>query len=255
MEQFATYPSLRGRGIFVTGGATGIGAAIVQGFLRQGSVVGFIDIDTNAAHALIENCRNIGLSMPWFRKGDVTKIEELQSSISDFSEYTGTLDVLVNNVANDSRHDPQSVSEESWRSCMSVNLDSAFFASQEAIALMLPSKSGSIINMSSISALRGPAHMPGYVSAKAALLGMSKALAREYGRDGIRVNAVLPGWVITERQLNLWLSKEAEEESMSRAALKKRIMPSDVADLVLFLASDQSRMITGQDFIIDGGRL
>lgn len=246
---FATYPSLSGRSVMITGGATGIGAAMVEAFAEQGARVGFIDIDETSAAALRDRIEDT-----WFCPVDVTEVAALKAAVGDFAESRG-LDVLINNVANDARHEPLEVTEEGWRACMAVNLDSAFFASQAAIAIMRKAGGGGIINVSSINALIGPAEMPGYVSAKAGLLGLTKALARHYGPEAIRVNAILPGWVVTERQLALWLTPEAEEEWMRQVALKARIMPRDVANLALFLASDDSAMITNQHFVIDGGRI
>lgn len=255
MGRKATYPSLSGRRVFVTGGATGIGAALVGAFTEQGAVVGHVDLAEAEAAVLDEELASSGHPMPWFRRVDVTDIAALKASIADFAAQTGGIEVLVNNAANDMRHDPLQVTPESWRNCMAVNLDSAFFASQQAIALMRGKGGGSIISFSSINALLGPDRMPGYVTAKAGLLGMTKALAREYGRDGVRVNAILPGWVVTQRQLDLWLTQEAEAAWMDQVCLTERIEPGDVANLALFLAADESRMITNQHFIIDGGRV
>lgn len=257
MPQFATYPSLKGAAVFITGGATGIGAAMVESFAGQGAIVGHLDLAEDAAATLGEKIAAAGAVRPWFRRIDVTDIAALKRALDDFAnEHGGLLDVLVNNVANDTRHDPLETTVESWRSCMAVNLDCAFFAAQQAIELMRSrSKGGSIINFSSINALLGPEQMPGYVTAKAGLMGMTKALARQYGPDNIRVNTILPGWVVTQRQLDLWLTEEAEAEWMQQVALKKRIEPEDVANLAMFLAADDSRMITNQHFVIDGGRV
>ena len=255
MNNRATYPSLNGRTILITGGATGIGASMVRRFAGQGARVGFIDIDERSASNLVSLVTERGLAPPWFRRVDVRDIDQLKSAIADFADAHDGLAVLVNNVADDSRHSPLEVTEESWRNGLAVNLDPAFFASQAAIPIMQGAGQGSIINFSSINALIGPTQMPGYVSAKAALLGLTKALARHYGPDGIRVNAILPGWVATERQLSTWLTDEAERDWMRGVALKRRIRPGDVASLALFLASDDSSMITNQFFVIDGGRV
>ena len=251
MRPFATYPSLAGRRVFITGGATGIGAALVIAFAAQGAVVGHVDLADGAAVA--DTVTAAGQQAPWFRALDVTDTPALQAAIADFAASAGGLDVLINNVANDSRHDPLAVDEARWRSLMAVNLDCGFFATQAAIRLM--PAGGSIINFSSINALLGPAGMPAYVAAKSAIVGLTKALARQYGPDAIRVNAILPGWVVTQRQLDLWLTPEAEAEWMEQVALKQRILPEDVANLALFLAADDSRMITGQAMVIDGGRV
>ncbi len=254
MLQFARYPSLAGRSILITGGATGIGAAMVEAFSEQGALVGQIDLAEDAAAALADRLEAAGLPRPWFRQVDVTDTAALQTAIADFAAAWGGLGVLVNNVANDSRHDPMTTTPESWRGCMAVNLDCAFFAAQQAVALMRQAGGGSIINFSSINALLGPADMPGYVTAKAGLIGMTRALARQYGPEAIRVNCILPGWVVTQRQLDLWLTPEAEADWMEQVALKERILPCDAANLALFLSADDSRMITSQSFVIDGGR-
>lgn len=248
----SVYPSLRGRSVLITGGATGIGAAMVRAFAEQGAVVGFIDNDAASGTALAADLAKAPVA-PWFREVDVTDVPALKQSIADFAATNGGLSGLINNVANDTRHDPATTSETAWRAALAVNLDAAFFASQAAIAVM-KATGGSIINFSSINAITGPPGMPGYVAAKSALLGLTKALAREYGPANVRVNTILPGWVVTERQLELWLTPEAEEAWMKDVPLKRRILPEDVARLALFLASDDSAMITGQHFTIDGGR-
>ena len=255
MSARATYPSLSGRSVFITGGASGIGASMVRRFASQGACVGFVDIDEPSAERLMADVRERGDDAPWFRCVDVRDVTNLKSAVVAFADASKGLGVLINNVADDSRHSPLEVTEESWRNGLSVNLDPAFFASQAAIPIMRRAREGSIINFSSINALIGPTQMPGYVSAKAGLLGLTKALARHYGPDGIRVNAILPGWVATEKQLSTWLTEEAEREWMGQVALKRRIRPGDVASLALFLASDDSSMITNQFFVIDGGRV
>ncbi len=253
MSTYATYPSLAGRVVMITGGASGIGMAIVEAFAEQGARVGFVDIDEASAAKLGERQdRGVGL---WFRRVDVTDVPALKQAIDDFAEQSGGLDVLVNNVANDTRHGPLEVTEEQWRACLAVNLDAAFFGSQAAVPAMRAAGGGSIINLSSINAVLGPGQMPGYVTAKAGLLGLTKALARDFGADSIRVNSVLPGWVVTERQLEHWLTPEAEAEWMQQVALDKRLLPRDVANLVLFLAADDSALITNQHFVIDGGKI
>jgi NAD(P)-dependent dehydrogenase (short-subunit alcohol dehydrogenase family) len=256
MRAYATYPSLAGRRVFITGGATGIGAAMVEAFSAQGAIVGHLDLAEDAAEELATQLEQAGHARPWFARVDVTDVPALKAALTDFAAQARGFDVLVNNVANDTRHDPLETSEESWRKCMAVNLDCAFFASQRAVELMRSAGTGgAIVNFSSINAVLGPDGMPGYVTAKAGLLGMTKALARQYGPDGIRVNTILPGWVVTQRQLDLWLTPEAEAEWMEQVCLKQRIEPRDAANLALFLASDDSRMITNQHFIIDGGRV
>lgn len=249
------YSSLIGKVVFITGGATGIGAAMVKAFVGQKAKVAFIDIDEQASAALITGIvsKNHGAQL-WYRKVDVTDPETLQLAILEASKALGNLDVLVNNVGNDARQNVENISAYDWHKCMQVNLDPAFFASQAAFKIMREHASGSIINFSSINALIGPQQMTGYVTAKAGLMGMTKSLSRDFGGDNIRVNAILPGWVATDRQLASWLTEEEEQKWTDAMALKKRIKPHDVANLALFLASDNSSMITGQAINIDGGR-
>jgi NAD(P)-dependent dehydrogenase (short-subunit alcohol dehydrogenase family) len=249
------YSSLVDKVVFITGGATDIGAAMVKAFVGQKAKVAFIDIDEHASGTLINAMKAENDSAElWYRKVDVTDPETLQLAIVEASKALGSLDVLVNNVGNDARQEVENISAYDWHKCMQVNLDPAFFASQAAFKIMREHASGSIINFSSINALIGPQQMTGYVTAKAGLMGMTKSLSRDFGVDNIRVNAILPGWVATDRQLASWLTEEEEYKWTATMALKRRIEPHDVAHLALFLASDNSSMITGQAINIDGGR-
>lgn len=253
LSQPAKYFSLEQKTIFITGGATGIGAAMVTAFLKQNAKVAFIDIDGTAADKLLQQLADYQDNL-LFEKVDVTNVDTLKQSIDRASEKFGGIDVLINNVANDMRHTPQEVDYQDWQFCMQVNLDAAFFASQKVFDIMRKQKSGVIINFSSINALLGPRNMVGYNTAKAGLIGMTKSLAKDYGRHNIRVNAILPGWVATDKQLASYLSEREEKRWMDEMAIKKRIEPAEVAKLALFLASDDSAMITGQHITIDGGR-
>jgi len=244
------YLSLRNKVVFITGGASGIGAAMVKAFVAQQAKVAFVDIDQEAAENLSAELDG----QCCFRILDVTNPDDLQSAIKDVARELGGLDVLINNVANDMRHNPEDITVSDWHQCMKVNLDPAFFASQAVYNIMKVQESGSIINFSSINALIGPENMSGYVTAKAGLIGMTKALAHDFGAHNIRVNAILPGWVATDKQLEKWLTKAEEDKWMESMALKKRIKPQDVAKLALFLASDDSAMLTGQGIAIDGGK-
>jgi len=248
------YNSLSRKVIFITGGASGIGAAMVKAFVAQGAKVAFIDIDEKVAQQLIASLPESCQSHLWYKQVDVIESKLLQLSIEQAAEHFGSIDVLINNVANDMRHRPEDISIKDWHRCMQVNLDPAFFAAQTAYKYMKPQQSGSIINFSSINALLGPENMTGYVTAKAGLIGMTKVLANEFGADNIRVNAILPGWIATDKQLASWLTAEEEKKWMDSMSLKKRIMPNDVANLALFLASENSALITGQSIKIDGGR-
>jgi NAD(P)-dependent dehydrogenase (short-subunit alcohol dehydrogenase family) len=244
----AVYPDLDNRVVFITGGATGIGAAFVESFVAQGARVGFIDRDARAGNDLASRLS------AWFRECDVTDAPALTAAIRDAAAHFGALAILINNVANDQRHEAQDLDQAVWRASLAVNLDPVMIASRAAYEIMLPVRQGVIINLSSINALLAPADMAAYVAAKAAILGLTKSLAREWGPANIRVNAISPGWVVTEKQLRLWLTPEAEEAWMKQVALQRRIEPRDVANLALFLASEDAAMITGQNFVIDGGR-
>jgi NAD(P)-dependent dehydrogenase (short-subunit alcohol dehydrogenase family) len=247
------YGSLHNKVVFITGGASGIGAAMVRAFVAQSCKVAFIDIDEDKAELILTSLSKHSKDV-WFKSVDVTQPESLQDAICSAYNHFGRLDVMVNNVANDNRHQVENISAYDWHKCMNVNLDPAFFASQAAFSKMKKQGSGSIINFSSITALIGQAQMTGYVTAKAGLMGMTKALAKDFGQHNIRVNAILPGWVATEKQLHTWLTKEEEDKWMQSMALKQRLLPEQVADLALFLAADDSAMITAQGIIIDGGR-
>ena len=245
---FATYPSLNHRVVFVTGGASGIGASFVRAFHGQGAEVAFVDLQADAGDALAAELGGV-----WFRRCDVTDAAALQAAISDAGRALGEIGILVNNVANDTRQVAAEMSPADWRRSLAVNLDPAFIAATAVYPMMRAARCGSIINVSSINALLGPADLAAYTAAKGAINALTKSLARAWGPDNIRVNALSPGWVVTQRQLDLWLTPEAEAEWMRQTALQKRIEPDDVARLALFLASDDSQMITGQNLVIDGG--
>jgi NAD(P)-dependent dehydrogenase (short-subunit alcohol dehydrogenase family) len=245
---FATYPSLGGKVVFVTGGASGIGAAFVEAFHGQGARVAFVDIDEAASRALAERLGVMG----WV--ADVRDAAALEASLAQAASALGPIEVLINNVANDTRHSPEVMDAAGWRASLAVNLDPAFIASRAVQPAMAAAGGGVILNLGSVTALIGPADLPAYVAAKAAIPGLTRSLARAWGKDRIRVNAIIPGWIVTERQLDLWLNEASEAAWMAQTALKDRILPNDVARLALFLASDDARMITGQSYVIDGGR-
>ncbi|ETI62038.1 SDR family NAD(P)-dependent oxidoreductase [Marinomonas profundimaris] len=248
------YPSLAGRHALVSGGASGIGEALVRALAQQGCLVSFFDIDQAAGDALAKELKAQGYQAH-FDLVDLTQIETLKDTIHGRMSVWGTIRVLVNNAANDHRHTLQELTSEQFDQCMSVNLKHHFFAAQAVAPAMAEAGGGSIINMSSNSWMLGLAGYPGYVTAKAGISGLTKGLARELGAQKIRVNTVLPGWVMTEKQKRLWLTPEAEAELMTQQSLKEKIEPEDVADLVLFLGADDSRMISGQSLVVDGGRL
>ena len=243
---FAAYPSLADRVVFVTGGATGIGATLVEEFHAQGSKVAFVSHKDDSDLS--------GRLGAWFEPGDVTDTDWFEAAIGRASGALGAIDILINNVANDTRHHAADTDAAAWRKGLAVNLDAAFLAARAVHAGMKAKGGGSIVNISSINALLGPEEMVTYVTAKGGINAMTKALAREWGVDGVRVNTLSPGWIITERQLQLWLTPEAEQAWMQLVALKERIYPADVAQLAMFLSADDSAKITGQNLIIDGGR-
>lgn len=245
----ATYPSLEGQAVFITGGASGIGAALVEAFHGQGAKVAFVDRDAAQGEAL---ARRVAGS--WFAACDVTDAAALRGAVVRAAEALGTIRILINNVADDTRHVAAETSAEAWRARLAVNLDPTFIAATAVRDGMAKAGGGVILNLSSINALTGPAGMAAYVASKGAVNALSKALAREWGADNIRVNAISPGWVVTERQLALWLTPDAEAAHMAQTALQRRILPEDVARLALFLASDDASAITGQNLVIDGGR-
>lgn len=243
------YPSLRGQHVFITGGGSGIGASIVEAFASIGSDVTFVDIDTEASAKLSNQFENVT-----FEYCDIRNIETLRSVIDKSIEINGPIAVLVNNAASDDRHTIKSVTPEYWDNCQNINLRPHFFSSQAVVEGMKELNGGSIINLSSNSFLLKVGGMPGYLASKAAIVGLTNALARDLGPHKIRVNAVLPGWIMTEKQRTLWMTPEDEKELLATQCLKELIYPEEIAKLVLFLASEQSRMITAQSLVIDAGR-
>ncbi|MCC6719605.1 MAG: SDR family oxidoreductase [Acetobacteraceae bacterium] len=249
----ATYPSLRDRVVFVSGGATGIGASIVAHFAAQGARVAFVDIQAEPALELVERLTAAGHTRPHFVTCDLRDIAAYQAAIRQVGDAMGGIDVLVNNAAHDERHDWKSVTPEYWEDRMQVNLRHQFFAIQAAAPMMQERKRGSIINFGSISWHLKSGGMPAYTSAKAAVEGLTRSFARDLGADGIRVNCIIPGWIMTERQRTLWLTNEARQRTLDAQCLKEMLLPPDIARMVLWLASDDSRMCTAQNWVVDGG--
>lgn len=249
----ARYPSLEGRGVLVTGGATGIGASVVEHFAAQGAKVGFVDIADSAATALVEAIRARGHTVPVYQRCDLTDIASLKATIAALAAEIGPVRVLVNNAASDDRHSWDSVTADYWDQRMAVNLRHQFFAAQAVQPEMAAAGGGSIINFGSISWHLKQGGMPVYVTAKAAVEGLTTGLARDFGPQKIRVNCVIPGWVMTERQIKLWLTPEGEARMLEGQCLKARLLPEDLARMVLWLAADDSRMVTGQNFTVDAG--
>ncbi len=254
-DRFASYPSLRDRVVLVTGGASGIGEKIVEAFARQGSRVVFLDIQDDAAAQVIRNLQaNCDLA-PTYYRCDVTDVGALRTCVEDVASSFGVIDVLINNAANDVRHSIDEVTPEFWDLAIAVNLKHQFFLSQAVIPIMKKAGAGSIINMSSIAWAITSVGLPVYIAAKAAIVGLTRTLARELGPLNIRVNCVMPGAIETERQKQLWFTEAYKAEILGRQALKRMILPEEVARLVLFLAADDSGAITNQSYVIDGGWL
>lgn len=247
----AIYPSLRGRVVMITGGASGIGAAHVEGFCRQGAKVAFVDIDEAAATALIERVE--APVRPRFFHVDLANIPALRDAIARTAAELGPVTVLVNNAANDDRHRIEDVTVAYWDQRFQVNLRHQFFAAQTVWPMMRSAGGGAIINFGSVSWHQKTGGMPAYTAAKAAVEGLTRSLARDLGPDGIRVNCVVPGWIMTERQKRLWLTPEAEADLLKAQCLKRKLLPEDVTNLVLWLAAEDSKMCSGQNFIVDGG--
>jgi NAD(P)-dependent dehydrogenase (short-subunit alcohol dehydrogenase family) len=252
-SQFASYPSLRDRVVLVTGGATGIGESIVTHFARQGSRVAFFDIQDEPARRLVESLTAESCPSPHYVHCDLTDIAALRRAVEEVLAALGTVDVLVNNAANDERHKTEDVTPEYWDNCIAVNLRPQFFMIQAVLPAMRRAGGGSIINMSSISWMVPSVGLPVYTTAKAAIVGLTRTLAHELGPEGIRVNAVLPGGIATERQKQLWYTPEYQAQILASQSLKRELVPDDVARLVLFLAAEDSSAITSQSYIVDGG--
>jgi NAD(P)-dependent dehydrogenase (short-subunit alcohol dehydrogenase family) len=256
----ANYPSLQGRRVFVTGGGTGIGEAIVRAFVEQGAAVAFVDIAREASETLCaelaENAANAGHGgqiAPVFRYCDITDIPALQRTMAVLAGQLGDFEVLVNNAANDQRHDIEQVSLDYWNERIAVNQRPMFFTAQAVLPGMKKMGGGSIINFSSMSWHAKGAGYPVYATTKAAVIGLTRSLARDLGPFGVRVNTVTPGWVMTQRQIDLWVDDAAELEIKKAQCLPGKLMPDDIAAMVLFLGADDSKMCTAQDFIVDAG--
>jgi D-xylose 1-dehydrogenase len=248
----ARYPSLAGRAVFITGGASGIGAALVERFAAQGARVAFIDIAEAESRQLAERLAAQGATL-WWRRCDACDIPALQAAIADAASALGDFAVLVNNVANDDRHVLEAVTPAYYDDRVAINQKVAFFALQAVVPGMKRRGGGAIINLGSISWQVKQADLPVYALAKSAVNGLTRSMARLLGRDRIRVNTVSPGWVMTERQKALWLTAEGERELERNQCLPDRLQPDDIAAMVLFLASDDARLCTAQEFVVDAG--
>ncbi len=247
----AIYPDLDGKVVVVTGGGSGIGEAIVRRFAGQGSRVGFIDIQREPSEALVRDVAGPGPLH--FEHADLTDTEALRAAIERIRSALGPVDVLVNNAAHDQRHDTLTVTPEYWDDRIAVNLKHQFFAAQAVLPDMMARKGGSIINFGSTSWMIGQGGMAAYTAAKSAVLGLTRSLARDFGPYNIRVNAIAPGWIMTQRQIDLWLTPESEKELMNRQCLKRKLVPDDIARATLFFASEEAGACTNQQYVVDGG--
>lgn len=253
MSHLARYGSLAGKRVFVTGGGSGIGEAIVAALVAQGAVVAFVDIMVEASEALVARLAQAGTNAPVYRHCDITDVPLLQRTMAELAAQLGDFDVIVNNAANDQRHDIADVTVEYWDERIAINQRPMFFTVQAALAGMKRKGGGSVINFSSMSWHAKNPNYPIYAATKAAAIGLTRCLARDLGPFNIRVNTVTPGWVMTERQVSLWLDDAGEADIKRAQCLPGKLMPEDIAAMVLFLAADDSKMCTGQEFIVDAG--
>ncbi len=245
----ASYPDLAGKVVLVTGGASGIGEAIVRRFAAQGARVGFLDIKDDEGRALADE---LGAEVRFVR-ADLTDIAELRAAVQEVRAALGPIAVLVNNAAHDERHRTEDVTPEYWDDRVAVNLRHQFFAAQAVLADMKAAGGGAIINFGSVSWMAGQGGMAAYTACKSAVLGLTRSLARDFGADNIRVNAIAPGWIMTRRQKELWLTPEGTAELMQRQCLKRELVPDEIARVVLFLASEEASACTNQHYVVDGG--
>jgi len=249
----ANYASLKNKRVFITGGGTGIGASLVASFAQQGAHVAFVDIAVAESEALCATLAAAGVPAPVFRHCDITDIPALQRTMAALAEQGGDFDILVNNAANDQRHAFEDVTVDYWNERIAINQRPMFFTCQSVVAGMKRNGGGSIINISSMSWHVKGAGYPAYATTKAAVIGLTRGLARELGAHGIRVNTVTPGWVMTQRQRDLWVDAAAEQEIDRNQCLPGRLMPEHISAMVMFLAADDGAMCTAQEFIVDAG--
>src|SRR6266436_3912845 len=249
--QGTIYPGLKDRTVLVTGGGSGIGEAIVRQFVGQGSRVGFIDIDVKASKQLLASLP--ARASVHCEQADLRDIDALRHAVAGVREAFGPITILVNNAARDNRHAIEDVTPEYWDERIAVNLKHQFFAAQAVAPDMIQTGGGSIVNIGSVSWVIGQGNMPCYTTAKSAVQGLTRALARDLGPNNVRVNSILPGWIMTQRQQDLWLTPEGEAEIMQRQCLKRKLMPDEIARVVLFFAADDSSACTNQNYIVDGG--
>ncbi len=250
-----TFPDLKGKTVFITGGGSGIGAFFTAAFALQGAKVGFISLSEAPATMLCDQVEEKTGSRPLAIQGDIRDVDTLRAAIEQVQGALGPIDILINNAARDTRHSVEDWTVEQWDDSIATNLRPQFFAIQSVVEGMKAKGAGSIINVGSNSNNLGLSGYPTYVTAKAGIVGMTRALSRELGPDGIRVNALIPGWVLTERQKRLWVTEDDLEECLSQQAIKQSLNGWDMAGPALFLASNVSSKMSGQEMIVDGGRV
>lgn len=251
-DMLARYPSLSSRPVLISGGATGIGEALVRAFASQGAKVGFVDLAEDDGNALAEALKSEGHSVA-FRRCDVTDISAYRTAIAEIEAEHGPTLALLNNAANDTRHDWRDVTPEYFDARVGVNLRHSFFAIQAVAPSMIEAGHGAIVNFGSVGWMMATGGYPAYAASKSAVQGLTRSFARDLGKHGIRVNTLVPGWVMTKRQLDLWVDDAANELIDRSQCLAGRVLPDDIARMALFLASDDSRMCSAQNFIVDGG--
>ena len=255
MMPSARFGDLEGASVLITGGGSGIGAKLTEGFALQGAKVAFIDIAEEESHALCDTVEKSAGNRPLFLKADLRDIEALRAAVALAAEANGPVTVLVNNAARDDRHAAEDVTPESWNGNLDINLRPHFFTIQAVTPGMKAADKGAIVNFTSTSFMLNMGDMPAYTAAKAGIIGLTKGMAGRYGKDGIRVNAIAPGWIITERQRELWVTKDKLDAHIGRQAIPKMMLADDMVGPCLFLASDASAMLTAQTLIVDGGLL
>jgi len=248
----ATYSDLKDKVVLVTGGGSGIGESIVRQFALQQARVAFIDIAVEPSRTLLQELTAGGARL-LFENLDLTEVAALKKGIARIKQHFGPIEILINNAANDERHVTETLTEQMWDSRMAVNLKHQFFCAQAVLPDMKTAGKGVIVNLGSISWMIGQGGMAGYSTAKSAVLGLTRSLARDCGPFGIRVNAVAPGWIMTQRQLDRWVTPEAEAEIMARQCLKRKLQPAEVAKFIVFLSSDEASACTSQHYVVDGG--
>ncbi len=246
-NRWARYPSLKDRVVLITGGASGIGAELVAQFAEQGSRTAFLDFDAKGGEEVA------GRTGAMFVHCDLRDIAALRAAIGKVASSLGPVLVLVNNAARDDRHGLEAVEPDYWDERMATNLRHMFFCAQACAEGMKQARQGSIVNMGSVSWMKAQGGMPAYTAAKSAVRGLTRGLARDLGPFGVRCNELVPGWIFTERQQQLWATPEAVADNLERQCLKEKLFPPDIARMTLWLAADDSRLVTAQYFVVDGG--